>query len=101
MYKNIYFLFTVLLSLNSCGLFKKTGEKPTNMFSITIDTISIAANDDALIYRASETRINDIIHTRLDVKFDWEKAYLYGKATVTVKPYFYSTTHLDLDAKGF
>ncbi len=51
-------------------------------------------------YRASATKINDLVHTKLDVKFDFEKSYLYGKAWVTLKPHFYSTDSLSLDAKG-
>jgi aminopeptidase N len=45
--------------------------------------------------------VNDLVHTKLDVKFDWEKRYLYGKAWITLKPHFYDTDSLRLDAKGF
>jgi len=51
-------------------------------------------------YRATTTRINDLVHTKLDVKFDFTKSYLYGKAWITLKPHFYSTDSLLLDAKG-
>ena len=52
------------------------------------------------IYRATATKINDLVNTRLDVKFDYSKAYLYGKAWITLHPHFYSTDSLLLDAKG-
>ncbi len=52
-------------------------------------------------YRSSEKRTNDIVHTRLEIRPDWEKQYLYGKALLTVQPYFYSADSLILDAKGF
>lgn len=52
-------------------------------------------------YNASETHINDLIHTKAEVKFDWNKSQLIGKATLTLKPYFYPTDSLTLDAKGF
>lgn len=52
------------------------------------------------IYRASATKINDLVHTKLDVRFDYAKQYLYGKAWITLKPYFYPTDSLTLDAKG-
>ena len=68
---------------------------------ITLDTINIEADSPREIYRASEKRINDILHTKLEVSFDWDSAYLYGKANLTVKPYFYDTDSLVLDAKGF
>ncbi|WP_160713828.1 M1 family metallopeptidase [Chitinophaga solisilvae] len=57
--------------------------------------------DPALkIYRASATKVNDLVHTKLDVRFDYAKRYLYGKAWITLKPHFYNTDSLVLDAKG-
>lgn len=52
------------------------------------------------IYRATPAKINDLIHTKLDVRFDYKKRYLYGKEWVTIKPHFYPTDTLRLDAKG-
>lgn len=52
------------------------------------------------IYRAAPTKVNDLIHTKLDVRFDYKKRYLYGKEWVTLKPHFYPTDSLRLDAKG-
>ena len=51
-------------------------------------------------YRGSYTKINDLVHTKLDVKFDYAKAWMYGKAWITLKPHFYATDSLTLDAKG-
>jgi aminopeptidase N len=51
-------------------------------------------------FRETSTRINDLVHTKLDVKFDYAKSYLYGKAWITLKPHFYKTDSLTLDAKG-
>ena len=52
-------------------------------------------------YSPSRTLKNDLINTVLEVSFDWQKQYLYGKATLTLKPYFYPQNTLELDAKGF
>src|SRR4051812_25802429 len=52
------------------------------------------------VYRETATRINDLVHTKLDVRFDYAKAWMYGKAWITLKPHFYSTDSLTLDAKG-
>jgi aminopeptidase N len=52
------------------------------------------------IYRATATKINDLIHTKLDVRFDYAKRYLHGKAWISLKPHFYPTDSLTLDAKG-
>src|SRR5258708_3141082 len=51
-------------------------------------------------YRASATKFDDLVDTRLDVKFDYDKSYMYGKAWVTLKPHFYPTDTVALDAKG-
>lgn len=52
------------------------------------------------IYRETPARINNLVHTRLDLKPDFSKSYLYGKAWITLKPHFYPTDSLNLDAKG-
>lgn len=52
------------------------------------------------IYRGSYERVNNLVHTKLDVRFDYDKSYLYGKEWVTLKPHFYPTDSLLLDAKG-
>nr|MBC7614305.1 M1 family metallopeptidase [Pseudopedobacter sp.] len=57
-------------------------------------------NSALKIYRATPAKINSLIHTKLDVKFDYKKAYLYGKEWVTLKPFAYPTDSLTLDAKG-
>ncbi len=59
-----------------------------------------AADSLLKIYRATPPKINDLIHTKLDVRFDYKKRYMYGKEWVTLKPHFYPTDTLRLDAKG-
>ncbi|QHS62272.1 M1 family aminopeptidase [Chitinophaga agri] len=57
--------------------------------------------DPALqIYRATATKVHDLSHTKLDVRFDYAKRYLFGKAWLTLKPHFYTTDSLTLDAKA-
>ena len=82
----------------ACSPSKKMADKP---LIINLDTLAVKEKDPVKpIYRASATRINDIIHTKLEVSFDWNKKYLYGKETLTLKPYFYPTNILELDARG-
>ncbi len=52
------------------------------------------------VFRESYARINDLVHTKLDVKFDYGKSYLYGKEWLTLQPHFYATDSVLLDAKG-
>lgn len=92
---SLFFLF-------SCINFKK-GQKLNTAIadpSITLDTLSIFAAKEPPIYQSTTTRKYDIIHTKLDVTFDWKKCYLYGKATIKIKPYFNTINTIVLDAKG-
>ena len=52
-------------------------------------------------YRAEYTKHHDLLHTKLEVSFDWSKQHLLGKATLELSPYFYPQSDLILDAKGF
>jgi aminopeptidase N len=52
------------------------------------------------VYRAFATKVNDLVHTKLDARFDYSKSYLNGKVWITLKPHFYNTDSLRLDAKG-
>jgi aminopeptidase N len=45
--------------------------------------------------------INDLVHTKLDVRFDYKKRYMYGKEWVTLKPHFYPTDSLSLMPKAW
>jgi len=52
------------------------------------------------IYRGSAPKINDLVHTKLAVNFDFEKQWMNGQEWVTLQPHFYPTDSLTLDAKG-
>lgn len=96
MIKRIFPFVICLVIVASCDLTKKTKHQNTSL--IAQDTAVKYADSEK--YYASVTKINDIIHTKLDVKFDWGKTQLMGKATITAKPYFYPTNKIELDAKG-
>jgi aminopeptidase N len=42
---------------------------------------------------------NDLVHTRLELRFDYAHSYAYGKEEITLRPHFYPTDSLTLDAK--
>lgn len=73
----------------------------TVILSISVSGQESRKQDSSLnIYRATAEKINDLINTKLDVRFDYARRYLYGKAWITLKPHFYPTDSLCLDAKG-
>ncbi|UOQ76791.1 M1 family peptidase [Hymenobacter sp. 5516J-16] len=64
---------------------------------------SSAARPDSaatLPYRESARKINALVHTKLDVRFDYAKRQLLGREWVTLQPVAYATDSLRLDAKG-
>jgi aminopeptidase N len=83
------------LSILFCGLL--TG---LAVNSVNAQTSAPHENPLMKIYRETPPKINDLVRTKLDVHFDYKKRYLYGKEWVTLKPHFYPTDTLRLDAKG-
>jgi len=63
------------------------------------DTLAIDTSWKTL-YRAVPEKINDLVHTKLDAKFDYNKSQLIGKAWLTLQPHFDPVNTLVLDAKG-
>ena len=113
---HLKYWFTGMLALTlflGCDSSKKAAQSiPVVAFEQRdLDTLFVSApkvdkvisNEEYTLppYNPTHTRTNDLIHTKLELKFDWQKQYVLGKATLTLKPYFYSTKLLTLDAKGF
>ncbi|MEJ7692557.1 M1 family metallopeptidase [Daejeonella sp.] len=93
--KTIYLLCCHLLAaffLMSCST-----PKMVNLEPITVSENAAGVNT----YRGSYSRLTDIINTKLDLSFSWDSAYVYGKATIHAKPYFYASDEITLDANGF
>ena len=69
---------------------------------ITFSQSSTQLTDTAWnsIYRGSSPKINDLVHTKLAVNFDFGKQWMNGEEWVTLQPHFYPTDSLTLDAKG-
>jgi aminopeptidase N len=52
------------------------------------------------LYRSTPEKEHTLLHTYLDIRFDYEKSYAYGKTRITLSPQFYESDSLVLDAKG-
>lgn len=69
---------------------------------VAMDPVTVSANrPGSNIYRSSYTKLTDIIHTRLDLRFDWDSSFVMGRAYIQAKPWFYPSDSLILSAKGF
>lgn len=101
----IKYIFIILIGLNSCKV-----SAPTTVQEVTngpepnqSDTTAEETGYDfkPVIYRGEPTRHFRLMHTKLEVSFDWEQQQLNGNAHLILKPYFYDQTKLTLDAKDF
>jgi aminopeptidase N len=81
-------VFTKLLDEAVVDTTEKTAETP----------IWAAQKGD---YNPERTKKFKLIHTKLEVGFNWQKQHLDGIATLTMSPYFYPQDSVELDAKGF
>ena len=91
--KKIIYVLTAAAILAACNPTKKTTTEVAKPKEET-------KTPEPKLYRASNTRVNDVQHVKLNVSFDWDKKYLYGQEWITLKPHFYATDHLDLNARG-
>jgi len=99
-------LFSALAAsivISACHTTKKTTSKVVDTEpAFQLDTVSVVANEvpKKEIYQESNPRTNDIIHTKLEVNFDWANSKMNGKARIEIKPYFHPTNKLFLNARG-
>ncbi|WP_421020414.1 hypothetical protein, partial [Klebsiella pneumoniae] len=73
------------------------------VLTLAVSTVSLAqpaSSDWKKIYRAVPTKVNDLVHTKLDARFNYAKSQLLGDVWITLHPHFYATDSLQLDAKG-
>lgn len=95
MFKSIIVSLALVFAFSSCSLFRKSNKKEISAYQKP----EWAAKKFS--YKPSRTLLNDLLHTKLEVSFDWKSRTMDGKATLTFKPYFYNQNTLELDAKGF
>lgn len=62
--------------------------------------IAFSVNAQTDVYHPEKTKINNIVHTKLKVSFDFAKREMPAEAWLTLKPHFYPTSELVLDAKA-
>lgn len=98
------FIPFVLLLLSSCALFKKSENSTQSDSGKPSVVVSPPENKTEprkqKVYHESRTKHFELIHTRLDVRFEWENSLMHGRATLTLSPTFYPQSSLVLDAKG-
>ena len=107
---NKFLILALLFFVASCKTTNKIVEMPTEIIEERmLDTMMVVAPKvtevDTTIklekYNPAFNRSIDLIHTKLDLKFNWTKQHVLGTATLNIKPYFYPISSITLDAVGF
>lgn len=94
----------------SCSTSKQAssaGDSHDGMEHIMLDTMMVHAGEsdssteDLPTYKPAKERKWDLLHTVLDLSFDWTTETVMGIATLTLSPVFFDQTSLHLDAIDF
>jgi len=81
---------------------RQTGGVGTpSLDSISLADIATEKERQLLQYQGSRERKFDLIHTSLDLQFDYDSGFVVGQAILLLKPYFYDQEVLELDAKDY
>jgi len=78
-----------------------TVDEPAITISDTTQKELIEITRSPIPYQPSRKRDFDLLHTRLELSFDWERQHVLGQASLQFTPYFYTKSTLIIDAKGF
>ena len=116
--KNFLLLLAVLLTFAACNTPKGASSvelpppPPELEEGISFDLDDLFTDDQPSItpdegvytlpaYNPSAKRENALLHTKLDLRFNWAAEEVMGTAELTLRPQFYPTDKVTLDAKGF
>ncbi len=94
--RNFLLLLPLTLLTYACNTGKKAVLEKRNLPEITVLPTEEGDNE----YKGSYTKKYELIHTVLDVRFNIPARHLYGKATLTLRPWFYPGEVLWLNARG-
>ena len=83
--KNLWLVALSFLLIVSCKTSKETLIGKNEVLLEDLDIIG-----KKYPYRPSAERVNDLIHTALNVSFDWNNQHLFGEATLTLAPFYRS-----------
>ncbi len=103
MYKNKgIFISLFLLTIVGCKI-NKNQHSQNIIKEVVLNDIKISAKlAEKPPYQPAAERLTDLLHTKLDLSFNWNQQLVYGKALLKCKPYtFKQLSSVTLDAKAF
>ncbi|MCB0657962.1 MAG: M1 family metallopeptidase [Saprospiraceae bacterium] len=78
-----------------------TLQEDLDTLTVTADSSEPVEPNDLPLYRATYNRTADLLHTKLDVRFDWDNQFVIGKADLDFTAVFTPIDQVTLDAKNF
>lgn len=101
-------IFCTAVMCIACGALKHTDKQDTEEITehVILDSLIITpqTHDDRKAQspvRFSSTRSWDLIHTSLQLSFDWKVQAIHATAALTITPFAYSSDTLSLNAQFF
>lgn len=100
-------ILTIIIIISSCSQKKTVVKNSVQNNSIfenktpNLNKIISEKEKQIKTYKASNTIINDLIHTKLELSFDYINKQVNGIANISFKPHYYKTNSLTLDAQSF
>lgn len=99
----------IFMMVQSCATKKNVSQETYSVSDFReelLDTLFVSAEDNVeennqKVFRATAKQSYDLLHTKLELRFNWEQQHVYGKATLTMKPYFYPIDTISVDAVNF
>jgi len=94
---------TVVSQITACSILQKnqTGSTPENPILLDTMELTFSASASDLTQRSADPLRIDVLHTELHLEFDVPEKTVFGKAFITVAPYFDPLDTITLDARGF
>jgi len=89
-------LLMPVILLTACTASQPTQKEP--VMEVALPEVEVVGEDRP--YRSSNPRTVDVVHTHLELSFDWQKSRVMGVAEIEAQPHFYEMSTATLDAKG-
>ena len=90
---------SAIVLIAGCKVNKNSDTKKTEA-SLLAKPINIIGHKSTANYQASRLKQVDLIHSHLQIKFNYELQHAFGQINLLFKPYFYATNKVVIDAKG-
>lgn len=91
----------ILFVLSACKINKNGSNKQPEKYFLEDVVVKPAKTLPVAELQTMRAQVSDLLHSRLEVAFDYQRQWVLGKALLSFEPYHALPDSLHLDAKGF